>query len=98
MLRVSDLSKSFGILRALDKVSFEVPRNTIVGIIGPNGAGKTTLLLGMAGLLLMDSGTLCWEDRFIPALARSRVLFYVEDAIRPHAQLQAGFVLSFYAS
>ena len=30
--------------------------------------------------------------------SRSRVLFYVEDAIRPHAQLQAGFVLSFYAS
>jgi ABC-2 type transport system ATP-binding protein len=98
MLRVSDLSKGFGAVRALDKVSLEVPRNTIAGIIGPNGAGKTTLLLGMAGLLPMDSGTLSWEDRLIPALARCRILFCVEDAIRPHPQLQAGVVLRFYAS
>lgn len=98
MLRVGDLSKRFGAIRALDKVSLEVPRNTIAGIIGPNGAGKTTLLLGMAGLLPMDSGTLSWEDKLIPALARYRILFYVEDAIRPHPQLQAGLVLRFYAS
>jgi ABC-2 type transport system ATP-binding protein len=98
MLKVSDLSKRFGSIRALDKVSFTVPTNAIAGVIGPNGAGKTTLLLGMAGLMPMDGGTLCWEDKFIPALARSDILFYVEDAIRPHAQLQAGFVLRFYAS
>jgi ABC-2 type transport system ATP-binding protein len=98
MLTVQTLSKSFGTLRALDGVSLDVPRNTITGIIGPNGAGKTTLLLGMAGLLPMDSGRLYWEDKFIPDRARSRILFYVEDAIRPHAQLPVGFILRFYAS
>ena len=98
MLDVQNLSKRFGAPRALDRVSLRVPRNTIAGVIGPNGAGKTTLLLGMAGLLPMDSGTLYWEDRVIPALARFRVLFYVEDAIRPHAQLQAGYILRLYAS
>ncbi len=98
MLSVQTLSKNFGTLRALDRVSLDVPRNTIAGIIGPNGAGKTTLLLGMAGLLPMDSGRLYWEDHLIPGRTRSQVLFYVEDAIRPHAQLSAEFVLRFYAS
>jgi ABC-2 type transport system ATP-binding protein len=98
MLTVQALSKNFGTLRALDQVSLEIPRNTIAGIIGPNGAGKTTLLLGMAGLLPMDSGRLSWEDQAIPDRARSRIFFYVEDAIRPHAQLPVGFVLRFYAS
>jgi len=98
MLTVQTLSKNFGSLRALDRVSLDVPRNTIAGIIGPNGAGKTTLLLGMAGLLPMDSGRLYWEDQFIPDRTRSQILFYVEDAIRPHAQLPVEFVLHFYAS
>jgi len=98
MLTVQALSKNFGSLRVLDRVSLDVPRNTIAGIIGPNGAGKTTLLLGMAGLLPIDSGRLYWEDQFIPDRTRSRILFYVEDAIRPHAQLSVEFVLHFYAS
>src|SRR6266705_780625 len=98
MLTVQALSKKFGTLRALDRVSLDVPRSAIAGIIGPNGAGKTTLLLGMAGLLPMDSGRLYWEDQFIPDRTRSRILFYIEDAIRPHAQLPVEFVLRFYAS
>jgi ABC-2 type transport system ATP-binding protein len=98
MLTVKDLSKHFGTLPALDHVTFDVPRNTIAGVIGPNGAGKTTLLLGMAGLMPMNSGTLCWEGKFVPARGRSRTLFYVEDNIRPHAELHVGFILRFYAS
>lgn len=98
MLSVKNLSKHFGPLLALDGVSLDIPPNAIAGVIGPNGAGKTTLLLGMAGLLPMDSGTVCWEGKLIPALARYRILFYVEDAIRPLAQLRAGVVLRFYAS
>jgi ABC-2 type transport system ATP-binding protein len=97
MLSAKDLSKRFGALHALDLVSLDVSRNTIAGVIGPNGAGKTTLLLGMAGLLPMDAGTLSWEGKPIPAIERSRVFFYVEDAVRPHAQLQVGFVLHVYA-
>ena len=98
MLSVQALTKNFGTLRALDRISLDVPRNTIAGIIGPNGAGKTTLLLGMAGLLPMDSGRLYWEDQFIPDRGRPQILFYAEDAIRPHAQLPVEFVLRFYAS
>ena len=44
MIYASDLSKSFGTFRALDKVNFEVKRGEIVGFLGPNGAGKSTTM------------------------------------------------------
>ncbi|MBR0829745.1 branched-chain amino acid ABC transporter ATP-binding protein/permease [Bradyrhizobium manausense] len=56
LLRVDDVGKSFGGLRAVDQVSFEVTRGQIVGIIGPNGSGKTTLLNVLSGALVPSSG------------------------------------------
>ncbi len=53
---VSNLSKRFGGLEAVRKVSFEVRPHEIVGLIGPNGAGKTTLVRIVMGLLAPDSG------------------------------------------
>src|SRR6516225_2920712 len=44
MIYASDLSKTFGTFRALDKVNFEVKRGEIVGFLGPNGAGKSTTM------------------------------------------------------
>jgi ABC-type branched-subunit amino acid transport system ATPase component/ABC-type branched-subunit amino acid transport system permease subunit len=61
LLRVEGLSKSFGGLRAVDDVSFEVARGEILGIIGPNGAGKTTLFNVLNGVLPADSGQ-AWLD------------------------------------
>ncbi|MCH8113577.1 MAG: ATP-binding cassette domain-containing protein, partial [Proteobacteria bacterium] len=54
MLKVVDLAKEFGGLRAVDGVSFEVREGTITGLIGPNGAGKTTLLKALLGLTDCD--------------------------------------------
>jgi ABC-type branched-subunit amino acid transport system ATPase component len=51
MLAVSQLSRTFGGLAALDGVSFEVARGHIFGLIGPNGSGKTTLLNIVSGRL-----------------------------------------------
>ena len=39
MIKVTDLSKNFGELKALDKVSFSVPKSSIFGLVGANGAG-----------------------------------------------------------
>ncbi len=55
-LAVRDLSRDFGGVRAVDKVSFELPPGTATGLIGPNGAGKSTALKLIAGALAPDTG------------------------------------------
>ncbi|MEH6583165.1 MAG: ABC transporter ATP-binding protein [Halioglobus sp.] len=50
IIRASGLSRSFGDISAVDKLSFEVKAGSVVGLIGPNGAGKTTLLRALLGL------------------------------------------------
>ncbi len=56
MLEVQGLSKRFGGLVAVDDLSFEVPRGTILGMIGINGAGKTTVMNCVNGLYKSDAG------------------------------------------
>jgi ABC-2 type transport system ATP-binding protein len=50
LVSARNVSKSFGSLRAVDNVSFEIEKGRIMGLIGPNGAGKTTLLKAVLGL------------------------------------------------
>jgi ABC-2 type transport system ATP-binding protein len=57
MIRAEDVSKKFGEVVAVDHVTLDIPRGTILGMIGPNGAGKTTLVRMMVGILRPTSGT-----------------------------------------
>jgi branched-chain amino acid transport system permease protein len=61
ILKVVDISKSFGGVEALKNVSFEVPRGKILGIIGPNGAGKTTLFNVIHGYLRPENGKVFFD-------------------------------------
>lgn len=55
---VKNLTKSFGGLKAINDVSFEVARDEMIGLIGPNGAGKTTMVRLIMSILRPDSGTI----------------------------------------
>lgn len=62
-LDVTQVSKSFGGLRAVSDVSLSVPRGSIFGLIGPNGAGKTTLFNLVTGVYRADSGSIRFEGK-----------------------------------
>jgi ABC-type multidrug transport system ATPase subunit len=64
LVEVRELSKSYGGVRAVENVSFDVEPGQAVCLLGPNGSGKTTILRCIAGLLRPDSGTVrvCGAD------------------------------------
>jgi branched-chain amino acid transport system ATP-binding protein len=64
-LEVESLTKSFGGLIAVDRVSFQIQRDEIVGLIGPNGAGKTTLVRLITGILKPSSGMVKFRGKNI---------------------------------
>jgi ABC-2 type transport system ATP-binding protein len=56
-VEISHISKSFGTLKAVDDVSFEVEKGEIFGLLGPNGAGKTTAIRVLLDIFKADSGS-----------------------------------------
>jgi branched-chain amino acid transport system ATP-binding protein len=73
LLAISDLSKSFRGLRAVQNVGFVVQPGEIFAVIGPNGAGKTTLFNLIAGTLAPDSGTISFCGERIDGLTPDAV-------------------------
>tara|TARA_R110002095_G_scaffold194767_6_gene173191 strand:- start:2888 stop:5113 length:2226 start_codon:yes stop_codon:yes gene_type:complete len=57
VIRVNQLSRDFGTLRAVDQVSFEVQRGSIFGLLGPNGSGKSTIIRMLCGVLEPTEGS-----------------------------------------
>ncbi len=70
-IRVSNLTKKFGRITALDGVDLCVPRGSIVGLLGPNGAGKTTLIRVLVGAVRAAGGSVEVLGRPMPAGARA---------------------------
>jgi branched-chain amino acid transport system permease protein len=73
VLRVANVSRAFGGLRAVQDVSFEVRRGEVLGIIGPNGAGKTTLFNLLNGFIRADAGEVLFEGKSLLGLKPNEV-------------------------
>jgi ABC-2 type transport system ATP-binding protein len=101
MLKVENLRKNFGPVRALDDVSFSVARGEIVGLLGPNGAGKTTAMRIISGFYSPNAGRVEIDGADIeedPVAAKAHVGYlpeqpplYPELRVREYLAFVAGF-------
>jgi ABC-2 type transport system ATP-binding protein len=83
LVRVQDLRKHYGPIRAVDGITFEVHRGDVLGFLGPNGAGKTTAMKLITGFLEPDAGSVEVAGLAIavhPLEARRRLGYLPENA------------------
>jgi branched-chain amino acid transport system ATP-binding protein len=73
MLKLEQVSKAFGGLLAIKKVSLDIKDGEITGLIGPNGAGKSTLFNMISGLTKPDEGKIIFDGREIAGLAPYKI-------------------------
>ncbi|RLB19151.1 MAG: ABC transporter ATP-binding protein [Deltaproteobacteria bacterium] len=93
ILRVTDVTKTFGGILALNRVSFDVAEGEILGIIGPNGSGKTTVVNCITGFIKMSSGKIIFRGKDIsgkpPHKIADRGLTRTFQIMRPYYSLPA---------
>ncbi len=93
VLSVQGITKSFGGLKALMDVSFDIQEGDVFGIIGPNGSGKTTLINCITGFIRTDAGRVifkgqditCWQPHKIADIGIARTF----QIMRPYHSLPA---------
>lgn len=73
IFQIRGVSKSFGGVKAVNQVSFQVQKKKIIGLIGPNGAGKTTLFNLITGFLKSDEGHIYFQGRDITNLKPHKI-------------------------
>jgi len=74
MLKLKELTKDFGGLRAVDHVNFEVKEGILTSLIGPNGSGKSTVFNMISGVLIPNAGSIHWKDKKIDGLRSHKIL------------------------
>lgn len=87
VLRVENLKKYYGEVRALDDVSVEIHEGELLAVIGPSGSGKTTLLRSIAGFVQLDGGKIYIKERDVtdlPPEKRNVAMFFQNYALWPH--------------
>ena len=78
LVRCTNLSRSFGEVRALDNVNLSLPGGRIVGLLGPNGSGKTTLIKILNGLLQPTAGEVRIAGN-APGVETKKIVSYLPD-------------------
>ena len=93
MIEVAHLNKSYGDVKALRDVSFNIGEGEIIGLLGPNGAGKTTIIKTLTGYLQPDSGPFMVDGLDVltqPQEVQARIGYLPENApLYPELSVQA---------
>jgi ABC-2 type transport system ATP-binding protein len=76
---LSGVTKTFGAMRAVDRLDLQVPRGTLCGVIGPNGAGKTTTIRIVMSILFPDTGSVSVLGHRSALLAKDRIGYLPEE-------------------
>ena len=100
MIEVKNLTKRYGPVLAVDRISFEVAKGSIVGFLGPNGAGKSTTLKIMTCYLPATSGkvTVGGLDVLTQSLEVRRKIGYMPEAVPLYPEMRAREYLMFRAA
>src|SRR5712691_5098283 len=86
-LELRNLSKAFGGVQAVDRVSLDVPAGAFVSLLGPSGSGKTTTLNLIAGFLAADAGDILLDGRSVadvPSHKRNIGMVFQSYSLFPH--------------
>ena len=97
MISVKELRRSFGLIVAVDGISFDVEKGQVLGLLGPNGAGKTTAMRMLACFLRPDSGTatICGYDILQNPVEVRRLLGYLAENSPAYNEMTVGSFLNF---
>ena len=96
-ISLRQVSKAFGAVQAVDRISAEVPRGTIYGFLGANGAGKTTTLRMVTGILYPDSGELSVLGSPRADLVKHRTGYLPEEK-GLYKRMTAGQIVTYFGS
>ncbi len=94
---IKNLSKSYGSIRALQGVSFEVEQGSIFGLIGPNGAGKSTLVKSILGLIRPDAGEITLNGLPHTSASSRRGVSYLPEVFQFYPYYTVEATLTFFA-
>lgn len=99
-IRTESVTKTYGVLNAVDQMSLIVPRGSIFGLIGPNGAGKSTTFAMVATLLTPTSGTVrvLGHDPVASPREVRRSMGYMPDVLGVYDNLRVDEYLEFFAA
>ena len=80
MIKIKNVSKSYGDIKAVDQISLTIPNGVVFGMLGTNGAGKSTLLRMISGVLKADHGQIIIDDEHVYDNPKAKEkFFYISD-------------------
>jgi ABC-2 type transport system ATP-binding protein len=99
MLEIRHLVKHFGPLKAVDDISFTVPRGEVLGFLGPNGAGKSTTMKMITGFVAPTAGTaiVCGHDITTHPIAAKKRIGYLPEGAPAYPDMTPADFLDFIA-